>query len=196
MVQITDLVPEEHPLRRIRPLINSERIRELCEPFYYENNGRPSIPPEQLFLALVGGYLLGVRSDRKLIMELQCNMAFRWFVGLDINSPVWDASTFSKNREHRFDESGVLEQLFDDTVKHAIAEGLVSTHWSVDGTLVRADAGYKSLAPIEVYQSVNEYKKTIRGKSASKNGSAQEDSDSGNPTVTWQGGKRIFRFLR
>jgi len=195
-VQITDLVPEEHPLRRIRPLINSERIRELCEPFYYENNGRPSIPPEQLFLALVGGYLLGVRSDRKLIMELQCNMAFRWFVGLDINSPVWDASTFSKNREHRFDESGVLEQLFDDTVKHAIAEGLVSTHWSVDGTLVRADAGYKSLAPIEVYQSVNEYKKTIRGKSASKNGSAQEDSDSGNPTVTWQGGKRIFRFLR
>jgi len=189
-VQITDLVPEDHPLRRIRPLINSERIRELCEPFYYENNGRPSIPPEQLFLALVGGYLLGVRSDRKLIMELQCNMAFRWFVGLDINSPVWDASTFSKNREHRFDESGVLEQLFDDTVKHAIAEGLVSTHWSVDGTLVRADAGYKSLAPIEVYQSVNEYKKTIRGKSAPKVVPAQKDSDAGNPTVNWQGEKR------
>ncbi len=69
-VPITDLVPEDHPLRRIRPLINTERIRELCEPFYCENNGRPFIPLEQLFLALVGGYLLGVCSDRKLIMEL------------------------------------------------------------------------------------------------------------------------------
>ena len=94
-VQITDLVPEDHPLRKIRPLIDTGKIRELCKPFYCENNGRPSIPPEQLFLALVGGYLLGVRSDRKLIMELQCNMAFRWFVGLDISSPVWDPSTFS-----------------------------------------------------------------------------------------------------
>lgn len=189
-VQITDLVPEDHPLRKIRPLINIERIRELCEPFYCENNGRPSIPPEQLFLALVGGYLLGVRSDRKLIMELQCNMAFRWFVGLDINSPIWDASTFSKNREHRFDESGVLEQLFDDTVKYAVTEGLVSTHWSVDGTLVRADASHKSFAPIEVYQSASEYKKTIRGKAIRKEPSAQKDSDAGNPTVDWRGEKR------
>ena len=189
-VQISDLVPDDHPLRKIRPLINTARIRELCEPFYCDNNGRPSIPPEQLFLALVGGYLLGVRSDRKLIMELQCNMAFRWFVGLDINSPVWDASTFSKNREHRFDESGVLEQLFDDTVKHAMTEGLVSTHWSIDGTLVRADASHKSFAPIDVYQSASDYKKTIRGKSAQKDGSAQKDSDAGNPTVNWRGEKR------
>jgi transposase len=189
-VQITELVPEDHPLRKIRPLIDTERIRELCEPFYCENNGRPSIPPDQLFLALVGGYLLGVRSDRKLIMELQCNMAFRWFVGLDIDSPVWDASTFSKNREHRFDESGVLEELFDDTVKHAMAKGLISTHWSVDGTLVRADAGHKSFAPIEVYQSAGEYKKTIRGKSAQDKDLVQKDPDTGNPTVDWRGEKR------
>lgn len=189
-VQITDLVPEDHPLRKIRSLIDTARIRELCEPFYCENNGRPSVPPEQLFLALVGGYLLGVRSDRKLIMELQCNMAFRWFVGLDINSPVWDASTFSKNREHRFDESGVLEKLFDDTVKHALSQGLVSTHWSVDGTLVRADASQKSFAPIEVYQSASEYKKTIRGASAQKKESGRKDGDAGNPTVNWQGEKR------
>ena len=148
-VQLSDLVPEDHPLRKIRPLIDTGRIRQLCAPFYCEDNGRPSIPPEQLFLALLGGYLLGVRSDRKLIMELSCNMAFRWFVGLDITSPVWDASTFSKNREHRFDESGVLENLFDDTVKIAAQRNLVSSHWSVDGTLVRADASHKSLAPIQ-----------------------------------------------
>ena len=191
-VQISELVPEDHPLRKIRPLIDAERIRQLCAPFYCQDNGRPSIPPEQLFMALLGGYLLGVRSDRKLIMELSCNMAFRWFVGLDITSPVWDASTFSKNREHRFDESGVLEALFDDTVKVALKKGLVSTHWSVDGTAVRADASYKSFAPIEVYQSPKEYKKTIRGSSKPKEEAVQKvkEDDPGNPTVDWKGQSR------
>ena len=76
-VQIEDLVPADHPLRKIRPLIDAERIRELCKDLYCPDNGRPGIPPEQLFLAMLGGYLMGVRSDRKLIMELQCNMADR-----------------------------------------------------------------------------------------------------------------------
>lgn len=192
-VQIEDLVPQDHPLRKIRGLINTEKIRMLCKPFYCENNGRPSIPPEQLFLALVGGYLLGTRSDRKLIMELECNMAFRWFVGLDIDSKVWDASTFSKNREHRFDESGVLEHLFDETVKVAIKKGLVSNHWSVDGTLVRADASFKSFVPIEVYQSSEQYKKCIRGVKKSKDKAGEQDFDRGNPTVDWKGEKRTNR---
>ena len=193
-VQLEDLVPAEHPLRKIRPLIETARIRQLCAPFYCPDNGRPSIPPEQLFLALVGGYLLGVRSDRKLIMELQCNMAFRWFVGLDIPDPVWDASTFSKNREHRFDESGVLETLFDDTVKVALERRLVSTHWSVDGTLVRADASHKSFAPIEVYQSPEEYRKALRGTPKRpvelKEASEPPPEDRGNPSVDWKGQKR------
>lgn len=192
-VQLEDLVPEDHPLRKIRPLIETERIRQLCAPFYCPDNGRPSIPPEQLFLALVGGYLLGVRSDRKLIMELQCNMAFRWFVGLDITDPVWDASSFSKNREHRFDESGVLEAMFDDTVRTAAQRGLVSTHWSVDGTLVRADASHKSFAPIEVYQSPQQYRQTLRGKEkppAEPATAPTPPEDPGNPTVNWRGQKR------
>ena len=190
-VLITDLVPEDHPLRKIRPLLDIERIRELCRPFYCQDNGRPSIPPEQLFLALLGGFLLGVRSDRKLIMELKCNMAFRWFVGLDIDSEVWDPSTFSKNREHRFDKSGVLEELFDDTVKTAMKKGLVSQHWSVVGTLVRVDASQKSFVPIEVYQSAKDYKKAIRGpeKKADEK-PIHKDDDPGNPTVDWRGQKR------
>ena len=197
-VQLSDLVPEDHPLRKIRPLIDTERIRQLCAPFYCEDNGRPSIPPEQLFLALLGGYLLGVRSDRKLIMELSCNMAFRWFVGLDITSPVWDASSFSRNREHRFDESGVLETLFDDTVKLAMEKGLVSSHWSVDGTAVRADASYKSFHPIEVYQSTKEYKKTVRNAPKPKEESVQnkKDDDPGNPSVDWKGESRSNKTHR
>jgi hypothetical protein len=81
--------------------------------------GRPSIPPEQRFLALVGGYLLGITSERKLVMELQCNMALRWFVGLNLDQDAWDASTFSQNRRRRFDEAGLLEQLFDDVASSA-----------------------------------------------------------------------------
>ena len=122
-VTIEELVPEHHPFRKIRRLIDVKRIRELCAPFYCPDNGRPSIPPEQLFLAWLGGYLLGCRSDRKLVMELQCNMAFRWFVGLDISSKVWDDSTFARNRSQRFEGTDIFERLFDDTVKTARRPG-------------------------------------------------------------------------
>lgn len=189
-VQLEDLVPDDHPLRRIRPLIDTARIRELCADFYCADNGRPSIPPEQLFLAMLGGFLLGCRSDRNIIRQLTCDMAMRWFVGLDIDSPIWDPSTFSKNREHRFDASGIFEKLFDDTVMSAKKKGLVSTHWSVDGTLVRANASLKSLAPIEVYQSPEQYRQTISGKKKDAQKPDADDEDKGNRDVNWHGEKR------
>jgi len=71
----------------------------------------------------VGGYLLSVPSERRLVMELQCNMALRWLVGLNLDQDAWDASTFSQNRRRRFDESGLLERLFDDSVRRAMAAG-------------------------------------------------------------------------
>jgi len=160
-LSLESFVPQEHPLRRIRPLIDDRSIRRACRGLY-SLIGRPSIPPEQLFLALVGGYLLGIPSDRKLVMELQCNMALRWFVGLNLDQDAWDASTFSQNRRRRFDESGVLEKLFDETVKRAMAEGMVSRHTSADGTLVRANASYKSFVPIEVAMDPAEYKRRLR----------------------------------
>jgi transposase len=156
-ISLETFVPEEHPLRRIRPLIDERAIRRACRNLYAPI-GRPSIPPEQLFLALVGGYLLGVTSERKLVMELQCNMALRWFVGLNLDEQPWDASTFSQNRRRRFDEAGLLERLFDETVKRALAEGLVSRHVSADGTLVRATASYKSFVPLEVALDPERYK--------------------------------------
>lgn len=148
-----DLVPEDHPLRRIRPLVDTARVRELCKDLYSADNGRPGIPPEQLFLALLGGYLLGCRSERNIIRQPTCDMAFRWSVGLDLDSPVWDPSTFSKNRERRFDGSGIFEKLFDDTVLHAKKKGWVSMHWPADGTLVRANASLKSLTAPETVKS-------------------------------------------
>src|SRR5436309_10390480 len=83
-ISLETFVPAEHPLRRIRPLIDDRAIRHACRDLYAPI-GRPSIPPEQLLLALVGGYLLSIPSERRLVMELQCNMALRWFVGLNLD---------------------------------------------------------------------------------------------------------------
>ena len=185
-LSLEKFVPQEHPLRRIRPLIDDRSIRRACRPLY-SLIGRPSIPPEQLFLALVGGYLLGIPSDRKLVMELQCNMALRWFVGLNLDQDAWDASTFSQNRRRRFDESGVLEKLFDETVKRAMAEGLVSRHVSADGTLVRANASYKSFVPIEVAMDPEEYKRRLRAQDREK---PEGPQDPGNRAVDFRGEKR------
>jgi transposase len=94
--------------------------------------------------------VLGVTSDRKLVMELQCNMALRWFVGLNLDEQPWDASTFGQNRRRRFDELGILERSFDEMVAKAMMEGLVIRHVSAEGALVRANASYKSFVPIDV----------------------------------------------
>src|SRR6266571_4888668 len=185
-ISLETFVPAEHPLRSIRPLIEDLAIRRACRDLY-SLMGRPSIPPEQLFLALVGGYLLGVTSDRKLVMELQCNMALRWFVGLNLDQQPWDASTFSQNRRRRFDESGLLERLFDATVKRAMAEGLVSRHVSADGTLVRANASFKSFEPIEVTLDPAEYKRRLRAQDRAAEGGP---SDPGNRAVDFRGEKR------
>jgi transposase len=187
-LSLESFVPQEHPLRRIRPLIDDREIRKVCRPLY-SLVGRPSIPPEQLFLALIGGYILGVPSERKLMMELQCNMALRWFVGLNIDQDAWDASTFSQNRRRRFDKSGVLEKLFDTTVRRALSEGLISRHVSADGTLVRANASYKSFVPIEVAMDSEEYKRRLRAQDeeAAQSGNPP---DPGNRAVDFRGEKR------
>jgi transposase len=185
-ISLETFVPDDHPLRRILPLIDDRAIRRACRELY-SAIGRPSIPPEQLFLALVGGYLLGVTSDRKLVMELQCNMALRWFVGLNLDEQPWDASTFSQNRRRRFDESGILERLFDETVAKAMMEGLVSRHVSADGTLVRANASYKSFVPIEVAMAPEEYKRRLRAEDGDQPRGPQ---DPGNRAVNFRGETR------
>lgn len=178
-INLEQFVSEDDPFRKIRGLIDTDRIRQLCKPLYSEE-GRPSIPPEQLFLALLGGYLLGVTSERGLARRLRSDMALRWFVGLDLDSTVWDHSTFTQNRKRRFNESGILEKLFDETVGLAMRKGLVSDHASMDGTLVKANASHKSFVPIEVFMKPEEYKKRIRSL----------DQDEGNPTIDFRGDKR------
>ena len=120
-------------------------------------------------------------------MELQCNMALKWFIGLRLDEQPWDASTFSQNRRRRFDGSGILEKLFDQTVQRALKENLISRHVSVDGTLVRANASFKSFVPIEVAMDPEEYRKRLR---SSDDEDHQGPQDPGNPTVDFRGQKR------
>lgn len=186
-INLEQFVTADHPMRKIRPLIDTARIRQLCEPLYAES-GRPSIPPEQLFLALLGGYLLGVTSERALVRELTGNLVLRWFVGLDVDQMPWDHSTFSQNRKRRFTESGLLEQLFDETVALAMTQKLVSPHTTLDGTLVQANASHKSFVPMEVFLKPEEYKRRIRSLDAGPE--QHPDQDPGNPTVTFRGERR------
>lgn len=184
-INLEQYVPVDHPMRKIRPLIDTGRIRQLCEPLYAET-GRPSIPPAQLLLALLGGYLLGVTSERALVRELTGNLVLRWFVGLDLDPQPWDHSTFSQNRKRRFPESGLLEQFFDETVALAIKQKLVSHHTTLDGTVVQANASHKSFVPMEVFLKPAEYKRRIRSLDAG----SEPDQDPGNPTVTFRGERR------
>jgi transposase len=140
-----DRIPAEHPLRRIRVMVDEALVR-LSSRFarMYADTGRPSIPPEQLLRALLIQALYTVRSERQLMEQLNYNLLFRWFVGLSMDDPVWDATTFTKNRE-RLLEADVAQAFFQEVVRQARANHLLSEeHFSVDGTLIEAWAGQKS----------------------------------------------------
>jgi transposase len=141
-------VPAQHPLRTIRELVR-EVFRDLDHDFriLYSTTGRPSIPPEQLLSALLLQVFYGVRSERQLMEQLDYNLLYRWFVGLASDDAVWDATTFTKNRERL--QQGDLFNRFMETLLHhqAVTPLLSDEHFSVDGTLIEAWAGHKSFKP-------------------------------------------------
>lgn len=143
-------VPENHPLRGIRTMVN--RALEDLSPLFeslYSSEGRPSVPPEQLLRALLIQVLYSVRSERMLMEQLGYNLLFRWFVGLSMDDPVWVPSVFSKNRD-RLLEGDVAREFLARTVEEAQRGGLMSEeHFTVDGTLLKAWASHKSVKPIE-----------------------------------------------
>jgi transposase len=141
-------VPQDHPLRPIRDLVN-RALAELSGEFQamYSQEGRPSIPPEKLLRALLLQILYTVRSVRLLMEQLDYNLLFRWFVGLSMDDQVWDHSVFSKNQE-RFLDSDLAVAFFARILKQAAAAGLLSDdHFTVDGTLIEAWASLKSFRP-------------------------------------------------
>jgi transposase len=165
-------VPEVHPLRAIRAMVDAA-LRNMGPQFdaMYAKVGRPSIAPEKLLRALLLQVLYTVRSERMLMEQLNYNLLFRWFVGMNIDDPVWDVTVFTKNRE-RLLAAGIANTLFAEVLAQARSRALLSTeHFTVDGTLIEAWASHKS------------FKR--------KDGSDQRPADDpGNPTVDFHGEQR------
>jgi transposase len=139
------LVPSEHPLRAIRPLVNAA-LDQLSPKFdtLYAGSGRTSIAPEKLLRALLLQAFYGVRSERQLMEQVTYNMLFRWFIGLLMDAPVWDVTVFTKNRE-RLLRGDVAVSFLLAVMGDPVVERLLSTeHFPVDGTLIDAWASMKS----------------------------------------------------
>ena len=138
-------IPKTHPLRVIRTLAD-QALKSLDEQFaaLYSENGRPSIPPEQLLRALLLQAFYTVRSERQLMEQLNYNLLFRWFVGLSVDDPVWVPTVFSKNRD-RLLEGDIAAAFMSAVLNLPQVKGLLSDeHFSVDGTLIKAWASMKS----------------------------------------------------
>src|SRR5450432_4874117 len=136
-------VPADHPLRPIRKMVD-EILKEMSPQFQklYSDVGRPSIAPERLLRSLLLQIFYSIRSERMLIEQLQYNLLFRWFVGLEMDDAVWNHAVFSKNRERLLNEE-IAGEFFREALKQA--QGHLSTeHFTVDGTLIEAWASQKS----------------------------------------------------
>jgi transposase len=153
-VDIEARVPARHPIRVIRRIVN-EVLERLDADFaaMYASVGRPSIAPEKLLRASLLQVFFTVRSERLLMERLDYDLMFRWFVGLGIDDPVWDHSTFSKNRD-RLLEADIARKFLKSILAHKEVVPLLSDeHFTVDGTLVTAWASLKSFVPKEAAAS-------------------------------------------
>lgn len=165
-------VRQDHPLRAIRKVVD-EVLGQLSPLFaaMYSATGRPSIPPEKLLRALLIQMLYSIRSERLLMEEIDYSVLFRWFVGMNLDEGVWDATTFSKNRERLLD-ADVAREFLSQIVQQASEKGWTSDeHFTVDGTLIEAWASLKS------------FQRKEQSKGA-------PPDDPGNPTVNFHGEKR------
>ena len=164
-------VPANHPLRPIRLMVD-DALKALSPAFsqLYSAFGRPSIPPEKLLRALLLQVLYTVRSERMLMEQLEYNLLFRWFVGLNMDETVWVPTVFTKNRD-RLLEGDIAEKFFAHVLAQARSANLLSDeHFSVDGTLIEAWASQKSFQR--------------------KDRPSPPPDDPGNPTVNFHGEKR------
>src|SRR3954468_22780983 len=149
-VDLEQRVRRDHPLRAIRSLTDSA-LESLSGDFaaLYSGLGRPSIPPEMLLRAMLLQAFYSIRSERQLMERLEYDLLFRWFVGLGVDDPVWDHSTFSKNRDRLLD-GDIAAKVLGAVLAQSRVKRLLSTeHFSVDGTLIEAWASMKSFKPKE-----------------------------------------------
>src|ERR1700741_2499615 len=144
---LDEVVPPDHLVRQIDGVLDLDWVHKELAP-YYSHTGRPSIDPVLMIRMLIVGYVFALRSERRLGAEFQVNLAYRWFCKLGIEDRIPDHSVFCRARHERFRESDALRRVFEDVVAKCIAAGLVGGEgFSIDASLIRADAGKKKRVP-------------------------------------------------
>ena len=158
LVTLEELVPQEHLLRKIEEAIDFSFINKICKPYYSETKGRPAIEPEVLFRMLFIGYLYGIRSERRLLQEIEVNVAYRWFIGYDLTEKLPDVSVIWQNRLRRYNGSEVPQQIFDEIVRQAMAKGLVGGKiLYTDSTHLKASANKNKFVEKRAKAEAKEY---------------------------------------
>lgn len=157
-VTIEQLVPQDHILRVIEENYDFDFVRKHMEPLYCKNNGRPAIDPVLLFKMLFIGYVFGIRSERQLEKEVQVNVAYRWFLHLNLTDSVPDHSTISQNRRRRFQGTDVFRKLFDEVVLYAYKRDLIDGKiLYTDSTHLKANANKKKFSREIVSENTKSY---------------------------------------
>jgi transposase len=175
MTTLEDVVPDDHPLRAIRAMVDAA-LEEMSPALtaLYASRGRPSIAPEYLLRAQLIQILYAIPSERRLVEQLRYNLLLRWFVGLPLDEPVFHVTSFTKNRD-RLLNAEIAEAFFEAIRSQAEAHKLLSReHFSVDGTLIEAAAALKSLRPLAEDE----------GEEPPRSGGGR------NPDVDWRGERR------
>ena len=131
-VDIESLIPETHLLRKIERMVSFNFIYDLLAP-YYPATGRPSVDPVSMFKMLLIGYLYGIKSERRLVEEVQLNIAYRWFCGFELDDTIPNHSTFSKTRTRKWQQSDLFQKAFYEIVKQCIDSGLDCKHGILTG---------------------------------------------------------------
>lgn len=140
-ITLDELVPEDHLVRQIDAAIDFEFIRDAVAHLYCPDNGRPAVDPVRLIKMMLLGYLFGVPSERRLVKEIQVNVAYRWFLRMGLTEKVPDASTLSQNRIRRFNDSDIFQQIFDHIVEQALSQGMANGRvLYTDSTHLKANA--------------------------------------------------------
>ncbi len=164
MVSIDTLVPQDHLVRLVSAAVDFDFILDEVSHLYCKDNGRPATDPIQFFKILFLGYLFGIQSERRLIKEIEVNVAYRWFVGLGLTDKVIDHSTLSQNRIKRFKGSDIWQKIFDNIVQQAMKQKLIggrtlfadSTHLKANANKKKYDVENLKVSPGAYVEQLNE----------------------------------------
>ena len=187
------VVPTDHLVRQIDGVLDLDWVhKELAR--YYSHTGRPSIDPVLMIRMLLVGYVFAIRSERRLCSEVQVNLAYRWFCKLGIEDRIPDHSVFSRARHERFRQSDTLRRVFEGVVSKCIAAGLVGGEgFSIDASLIKADAGRKQRVPGDepiAWPRAEEASRAVREYLAALDAADHDEEIGGDDDGSSRGGKR------